>query len=200
MKALPKSLKNAISALQGLPGLGEKSATRIAMYLLDSPQERVKEFCDALLKMKQSIRRCRDCFHLSDDDLCPVCSDPARDPQQICVVETTSDLLSIEQADFFKGRYHVLGGTLDPINNISPEDLTIPQLLDRIKRDRVKEIIIATNPTQQGEATAHYLVEVLKEFPVTVTRIGVGIPMGGDLKYIDPVTIRLALEARRSFP
>ncbi len=199
MNAYPKSLRNVINLLKNMPGLGEKSATRLAFHLLNMLEEDVKNLCDTILNMKRSVGSCRECFHLSDGDLCSICSDPNRNNDQVCVVETTSDVISIEESGVFNGKYHVLGGTINPVENSEVSSLKIKELIDRIDRYRVKEIIIATNPTPQGEATAHYLFQVLKDKGVEITRIALGIPMGGDIKYVDPMTIKLALEGRRKF-
>ncbi len=199
MNAYPKSLKNVINLLKNMPGLGEKSATRLAFYLLNMSDEDVKNFCDTILNMKRSVSSCKECFHLSDGDLCSICSDPSRNSYQICVVETTSDVISIEEAGVFNGKYHVLGGTINPVEDTEISDLKIEELIKRIDRHQIKEVIIATNPTPQGEATAHYLFQILKDKGIEITRIALGIPMGGDIKYVDPMTIKLALEGRRKF-
>ncbi len=197
MNAYPRSLREVINLLKNMPGLGEKSATRIAFHLLRMDEKDVRNFCDTLLQMKRLISPCKKCFHLADGDLCSICSDPNRNSSLVCVVETTSDLISIEAAGIFNGKYHVLGGVINPMENVTSNDIRIRELLDRVDEEEVKEVVIATNPTPEGEATAHYLFELLKDKPIQVTRIALGIPMGGDIKYADPVTIKFALEGRK---
>ncbi|SFM79882.1 recombination mediator RecR [Thermodesulforhabdus norvegica] len=199
MKAFPSSVRTVIRLLGSLPGLGEKSATRIAMYLIQKPEKEVLALAEAIIKMKKSVTLCKECFHLADDDLCAICQDPKRRSDQICVVETTTDVIAIEQSGIYGGRYHVLGGVINPLENVGPERLNIEPLLKRIERGGVEEIIIATNPTSQGEATARYLYDLLKDRGIKLTRIGVGIPAGGDIKYADPLTLKQAIESRRVF-
>lgn len=198
MNAYPPTLRDLIRRLSKLPGLGEKSASRIAMHLLRSSGEEAEALAEAIQQLKRQIRMCSRCFHFTDGDLCAVCSDPNRDTGELCVVESTSDLLAIEQSGAFKGRYHVLQGTLAPLEGVGPDDIRIRELLERIERENVQEVILATNPSSEGEATAHYLVKLLSDRPVRVTRIAYGIPMGGDLKYIDHITLQWALKGRQA--
>lgn len=197
MKAFPPSVKTVIRLLSSLPGLGEKSATRIVMHLLKQPEKEVLSIAEALIRMKKSVTLCKECFHLADEELCSICQDPNRTQAQICVVETTTDVIALEQSGTYRGRYHVLGGVLNPLDNVGPEELNIEPLLKRIERGGVEEIILATNPTPQGEATARYLYDLLKNRGIKITRIGVGLPAGGDIKYADPLTLQQALEGRR---
>ena len=199
MNGYPSTLINLIRMLSKLPGLGEKSATRIAMHLLKAPKESVEALAVAIQQMKSQIRTCARCFHFTDAELCSFCTDPARDTGELCVVESTADLLAIEQSGAFKGRYHVLQGVLAPLDAVGPDDLRIRELLGRLDQEKIREIIIATNPSSEGEATAHYLVKLLKDRPVRISRIAYGIPMGGDLKYTDRITMERAMKGRQSF-
>jgi recombination protein RecR len=199
MNGYPSTLNNLIRMLSKLPGLGEKSATRIAMHLLKAPGESVEALATAIQQMKSQIRTCARCFHFTDAELCSICSDPARDTGELCVVETTADLLAVEQSGAFKGRYHVLQGVLAPLDAVGPDDIRIRELMGRLDQEKIREIIIATNPSSEGEATAHYLVKLLKDRPVRISRIAYGIPMGGDLKYTDRITMERAMKGRQSF-
>lgn len=199
MKGYPPVLSNLIRRLSKLPGLGEKSAARIAMYLLQAPKEEAEAIADLIKEMRGRIHTCSRCFHFTDAEICSICSDPGRNTGEICVVESTADLLAIEQSGAFKGRYHVLQGALAPLDAIGPDDLRIRELLRRMDEEGVKEIILATNPSGEGEATAHYILKLLKDRPVRVSRIAYGIPMGGDLKYTDRVTLERAMKGRQAF-
>jgi len=199
MKGYPSTLSNLIRMLSKLPGLGEKSATRIVMHLLRAPKEEVETLAGAILRMKSEIRTCAKCFHFTDAEICSFCSDPARDTGELCVVEGTADLLSIEQSGAFKGRYHVLQGVLAPLDAVGPDDIRIRELLKRIDEENIREVILAVNPSNEGEATAHYIVKLLKGRPVRISRIAYGIPMGGDLKYIDRFTLERAMKGRQAF-
>lgn len=197
--AYPPVINNLIRKLSKLPGLGEKSAGRIAMHLLNCPREDAEALSDAIRNMREKVRTCSRCFNFTDEELCGICSDPARDTGQICVVEGTADLLAIELSGAYKGRYHVLQGVLAPLDAVGPEDIRIKELLRRVDEERVSEVILATNPSSEGEATAHYLQKLLKDRNVHISRIAYGIPMGGDLKYTDRVTLERALKGRQSF-
>ncbi|MGA2228071.1 MAG: recombination mediator RecR [Syntrophobacteraceae bacterium] len=199
MNAYPPILSSLIRQLSKLPGLGEKSATRIAMYLLKAPGGETESLAENIRQLRDNIRTCSICFHFTDEPVCAICSDPARDIGQVCVVESTADLLAIEQSGAFKGRYHVLQGVLAPLDGVGPEQIRIKELFARLSSERISEIIIATNPSSEGEATAHYLLQILKDRPVRITRIAYGIPMGGDLKYTDRVTVERALKGRQAF-
>ncbi len=199
MNAYPPVLNNLIRRLSRLPGLGEKSAARIAMHLLKAPAEETEALAENIRQLRDKIRTCRICFHFTDDEVCPVCADPARNTGELCIVESTADLLAIEKSGAFKGRYHVLQGVLAPLDGIGPDQIRIKELLSRIDSENISEIIIATNPSSEGEATAHYILQLLKDRPVRVTRIAYGIPMGGDLKYTDRITLERALRGRQAF-
>ncbi len=199
MNAYPPILNDLIRKLSRLPGLGEKSAGRIAMYLLKAPAEETEALAENIRQLRDRIHICPVCFHFTDDRICSICADPARDTGELCIVESTADLLAIEQSGAFKGRYHVLQGVLAPLDGIGPDQIRIKELLARIESEKASEIIIATNPSGEGEATAHYLLQLLRNHPVRVTRIAYGIPMGGDLKYTDRVTLERALKGRQTF-
>jgi recombination protein RecR len=199
MNAYPPILNNLIRKLSRLPGLGEKSAARIAMYLLKAPGEETELLAENIRQIREKIRTCQICFHFTDESLCGICADPARNTREICIVESTGDLLAIEQSGAFKGRYHVLQGVLAPLDGIGPEQIRIRELFTRLDSENIREVIIATNPSSEGEATAHYLLQLLKDRPLKVTRIAYGIPMGGDLKYTDRITLERALKGRQAF-
>ncbi len=191
------SIENLIEEFRKLPGIGPKSARRIVFYLLKQPYNDVEKFSSALVEMKKNVRFCKMCFNVSEDDLCPICQDETRDKQLICVVEKISDVMVIESTGEFKGLYHVLGGLLSPIENIGPEEIKIPQLINRIKANNVKEIILALNPTVEGDSTATYLSKILKPFDIKITKLASGLPAGGDIEYADQITVARALSGRR---
>ena len=186
-----------IRQLTRLPGVGERTAARLAFYVLRADRQYAQDLAEALLAMKDDIRLCSVCFGLTEADPCPICTDPARGPEAICVVEEPGDLLAVEGAHEFRGRYHVLHGALAPLDGVGPEELKIQPLLVRLRDGAVREVILATNPTAEGEATALYLARLIKPLGIRVTRIAHGIPVGGDLEYTDVVTVGRALEGRR---
>ncbi len=188
-----------VQAFRRLPGVGEKTATRLSYFLLAAPELVSQELGDALLRLRRDVVLCEECFNLTEQSPCELCRDPARSPAQVCVVEEPADLASIESSGVFKGRYHVLGGTLAPLDGVGPEGLRIEPLVERIKSGVVNEIILATNPNPEGEATALFVAERLEPLGVSVTRIGYGMPIGGDLEYVDAVTVRKSFENRRQF-
>lgn len=196
-KALPKALQRLINNLKKLPGIGEKSATRLALHILRWPESRAQELAASIGELHQKIGICSHCYTFSEQDPCPICSDPSRDSRSICVVEDPDALLAVEQSGVFKGCYHVLHGALSPMDGIGPEELKLKELLERIKKQSVKEVILATSSTVAGEATAAYIAKLLENTPIKLTRIACGIPMGMDLKYADKMTLQRALEARR---
>ena len=179
-----------------LPGVGEKTAQRLAFHVLKSPPEYARDLAAALLALREEVRLCSTCCNLTAQDPCPVCKDPQRDRRIICVVESVPDLLAVERTREFRGLYHVLHGALSPLDGIGPDQLKIKELLPRISAG-VEEVIVATDPTVEGEATALYLTRLLKPLGVRVTRIAQGVPMGGDLEYADQVTLARALQGRR---
>ena len=185
-----------IHELSKLPGIGEKSATRLAYFILKSPAAYAKSFASSLIEVKEKIRFCTTCANLTEKDPCLICKDPRRDRSIICVVEDPTDLAAIEKTSSFRGQYHVLHGVLSPLDGVGPEDLRFKELLSRLSTEDVKEIIVATNPSVEGEATALYLSKIIKSLGLKVSRIASGVPMGGDLEYTDQVTISRAIEAR----
>jgi len=180
-----------------LPGIGPKSAQRLALHILRTEQQDIDRLVSAIGEVKAKITFCRTCFNLAEGMLCPVCSDPGRDPVIICVVEEIKDLAALERTGEYRGKYHVLGGCISPLDGIGPEDLRIRELLERIGTEGTKEVILATSPTVEGEATAMYLSGLIQPLSITVTRIASGLPVGGDLDYADEVTLGRALEGRR---
>ncbi|HYT78031.1 MAG TPA: recombination mediator RecR [Actinomycetota bacterium] len=190
-------IQDLIDELSRLPGIGPKSAQRLAFYMVKAPPQDAKRLAEAILAAKERVRFCRECFSVSEGDLCRICRDPGRDSTVICVVEESKDQAAIEKAGVIKGRYHVLGGAISPLEGIGPDDLRVQELLDRVGRDHVQEVILATNPNLEGNATAMYVAALLKPIGVKVTRLASGLPVGGDLEYADEVTLGQALEGRR---
>jgi recombination protein RecR len=188
-----------VDALRRLPGIGEKTATRLAYFLLAAPQPVASELGEAILRLRSEVVLCEECFNLTQESPCPLCRDPSRAPGVVCVVEEPADLASIEKSGVFRGRYHVLGGTLAPLDGVGPEGLRVAPLVERVRGGGIDEVIIATNPNPEGEATALYVAEQLSPYEVQVTRIGYGMPIGGDLEYVDAVTVKKSLENRRQF-
>ena len=186
-----------VASLRRLPGIGEKSATRLAFFLLSAPDALTSELADAILQVKQEIVLCEECFDLTEVSPCPICRSEKRDPALLCVVEEPADRAAIERSGVFSGRYHVLGGSLSPIDGVGPEALRIAELERRIRSKSVREVILATNPNAEGDATAHYIAEQLRPTGVHITRIAYGMPMGGDLEYADQVTVGRSLQNRR---
>ncbi len=197
MPALAPPLARLIQELVKLPGIGEKTATRLAFHLLRTERHDVEQLADALLKMRDQIKLCSVCLGLTADDPCALCQDPRRESDAICVVERPADLVAFEGSGQFRGRYHVLHGCLAPLDGVGPEQLRVAELLRRVHGGNVREVILATNPTVEGEATALYLARLLKPLGVRVTRIARGLPMGADVEYADSVTLGKALEGRQ---
>jgi recombination protein RecR len=195
--ALTPSMARLIEQLTRLPGIGEKTAGRLAFYVLRADRRYAQDLAEALLAVKDETRLCSVCFALTEVDPCPICSDPGRSAEVICVVEEPADLLAVERAREFHGRYHVLHGALAPLDGIGPDELKIQPLLLRLRDGTVREVILATNPTAEGEATALYVARLVKPLGLKVTRIAHGIPVGGDLEYADVMTVGRALEGRR---
>ena len=191
-------IERLVALLRRLPGIGEKSATRLAFHLLGAPEAYTGELADAIARLKKEIVLCEECFDLTDTSPCAICRSPDRDASLLCVVEEPADLAAVDRSGRFRGRYHVLGGTLAPIDGIGPEELRIAELEERVRRGGVREVILATNPNAEGDATAHYLCERLQPLGVHVSRIATGMPLGGDLEYADHVTIGLSVDNRRS--
>ena len=197
MPDFAEPLARLIDALKRLPGIGQKSAQRIAFHVLRAGREDAEHLAQALLDVKDKLGLCRLCNNISDSDLCPYCRDAGRDPKVVCVVEEPTNIVGIETTRQYEGRYHVLHGALSPLRGIGPESLKIKGLVERIGQGEIQEVIVATNPTVEGEATAVYLARLLKPLGVKVTRIGMGVPVGSDLEFADEVTISKAMEGRR---
>jgi recombination protein RecR len=190
-------VQDLIDALRRLPGIGYKSAQRLAFHLLKAPAEEAHGLADAIVAAKQKVAICRTCFNVSEGEQCNFCRDPKRDPTIVCLVEEPGDIFAIERTQEFRGLYHVLGGHISPMDGIGPDDLRIRELLQRLGSGEIKEVIVCTNPTVEGEATAIYLATLIKPLEVRVTRIASGLPVGGDLEYADEITLGRALEGRR---
>jgi recombination protein RecR len=195
--AAPPPVERLIASLRRLPGVGEKSATRLAFFLLSAPDALAEELAGAIARLKKEVVLCEECFDLTDVSPCSLCRDPRRDPTLLCVVEEPADRAAVERSGSHRGLYHVLGGALSPIDGMGPEQLRLAELLRRVERRGVREVILATNPNAEGDATAHYIAEQLRPLGVRVTRIAYGMPLGGDLEYADQVTIGRSLQNRR---
>ncbi len=191
------SIEKLIEAFEKLPSIGNKTAARLAFHILDASEEETKEFVQAILDAKKNLKYCSGCYNISDTDPCPICANQNRDHTTICVVEDVRDVVAMERTHEFKGVYHVLHGSISPMNGIGPDDIKIKELLSHLMEGTVKEIILATNPRVEGEATAMYISKLVKPLGIKVTRIAHGIPVGGDLEYTDEVTLSKALEGRR---
>ena len=193
----PAAMENLIDGFASLPGIGRKSAQRLAFHVLSLPQEEAERFANAVLEAKKSVHTCPVCQNLTDGEVCSVCANEKRDKSVICVVSSPQDVISIEKTNEFRGVYHVLHGVLSPVDHIGPKDLKITELLARLNGDEVKEVIVATAPTVEGDATAIFLANLLKPLGVSVTRLAFGIPVGGDIEYADEITLSRSLENRR---
>lgn len=196
---LPKAVSDLIEAFERLPGIGPKTAARLTYYLIHAPKDEAERLSEAASNISKNTILCSTCRNVADIDPCSICDDSTRDKTTICIVEQALDVLALERSGAYKGLYHVLHGKISPINNIGPEELHIRQLLPRLKDEKVKEIILATNPDMEGEATAMYLQRLITPLKIKVTRIARGLPVGGDLEYADDVTLRRALEGRREY-
>lgn len=195
MALYPEIIKNLIEKLKKLPGIGPKSAERIVYYLIHQSEEDVISLGETIISLKKEVKLCKKCYNFSEKDLCSICLDETRE-NIICVVEEVKDLISIEKTNF-KGKYHVLWGRISYLENVNPDDLKIPQLIERIKNENVKEVIIATNPTPEGENTATYISEILKKMGVKHSRLAIGLPLGSEIEYMDSQTLKKAIEGRR---
>lgn len=192
-----ETVTKLINQFEKLPGIGHKTAVRLAFYVLEAPKEDAIEMANVLIAAKEKVKFCSKCFNLTENDPCDICSNPKRDDSVICVVENVKDVIAMEKTHEYKGYYHVLHGSISPMNNITAGDIKIKELLQRLSDDRIKEVILATNPTVEGEATAMYISRLIKPLGISVTRIAHGIPVGGDLEYTDEITLIKALEGRR---
>ena len=189
-------LQNLIDEFRKLPGIGTKTAQRLAYYVLNLPEEKAMRFSDAIVQAKKKICYCKICQNFSDSEVCSVCANPARDSGVICVVENPKDVVQMEKTNEFKGVYHILHGAISPMDNIGPEDIKIKELMTRVTGGEVREVIMATNPNLEGETTAMYISNLIKPFGIKVTRIAHGVPVGGELEYADEVTLARALQGR----
>ncbi len=192
-----KSVENLINEFKKLPGIGPKSAKRIVFFLLKLPRKDILKLSQSMVEMKDKVKFCSQCYGLSEEDVCYICRDGSRDRKKICIVEEASDVAIIEKTGEYRGLYHVLGGLLSPIENIGPDEIRVPKLLEQVKANEVEEVIVALNPTVEGESTAGYLKKILIPLGIKVTRLASGIPVGGDLEYADEVTIGKAISERR---
>jgi len=192
-------IERVVAALKRLPGIGEKSATRLAFFLLGAPDGLVSELAESLRRLKHDVVLCENCFNLTDVSPCSICRNPQRDASLVCVVEEPADLVAVERSGGFRGHYHVLGGALAPIDGMGPEALRIADLERRVKAGGIQEIILATNPNAEGDATAAYLADLLRPLEVRLTRIAYGMPLGGDLEYADHVTVGRSIAGRRDY-
>ena len=197
MSMYSPSIEKLIQSFEKLPSIGNKTAARLAFYMLNASEEETNEFVSSIINAKKNLKYCSKCYNISDTDPCPICGNPKRDPSVICVVEDVRDIIAMEKTHEFKGVYHVLHGSISPMNGVGPDDIKIKELLSRLMDGNVKEVILATNPRVEGEATAMYLSKLIKPLGITVTRIAHGIPVGGDLEYTDEITLTKALEGRR---
>ena len=197
MSLYSPSIEKLIESFERLPSIGHKTAARLAFYMLDLNEQDTNEFINSIVNAKKNLKFCSKCFNIADTDPCPICASPKRDSSIICVVEDVRDIVAMERTHEFKGVYHVLHGSISPMNGIGPDDIKLKELLARISDGTIKELILATNPRVEGEATAMYISKLVKPMGVKVTRIAHGIPVGGDLEYTDEVTLSKALEGRR---
>jgi len=196
MSHYPPSILKLVKNLSRLPGIGEKTAERLAMHILRAPRREAEQLSSSIVEVQDKIRLCSFCFTLSDTDVCNICSDRTRNASILCVVEQPADMMAIEKSGSFTGLYHILEGVLSPMDGIGPDNIRIKELLSRIAQGEIKEVVLATSTSVEGEATAAYIAERLENYRVKVTRIASGVPIGGDLKYVDQVTLKKAMEAR----
>ncbi len=191
------SIEKLIESFEKLPSIGHKTAARLAFYVLEQSKEQTDEFINSIVNAKNNLKYCSICYNISDTNPCPICANEKRDSSKICVVEDVRDIIAMEKTHEYKGRYHVLHGAISPMNGIGPDDIRIKELIQRLEKEQIKELILATNPRVEGEATAMYISKLIKPLGIKVTRIAHGIPVGGDLEYTDEITLTKALEGRR---
>lgn len=191
------SIEKLVESFEKLPSIGHKTAVRLAFYMLDADEKEVQEFLTSITTAKQNLKYCSKCYNISDTDPCPICANQKRDESVICVVEDVKDIIAMEKTHEFKGVYHVLHGSISPMNGVGPDEIKLKELLARLNPEIIKELILATNPRVEGEATAMYISKLVKPLGIKVTRIAHGIPVGGDLEYTDEITLTKALEGRR---
>ncbi len=196
MRYYPSPIVNLISNISKLPGIGQKTAERLALYILRAPKIEVEQLSRSILEVKERIRLCSKCFALSDKPVCGICNDHSRALNMVCVVEQPADMVAVEKSGAYRGRYHVLQGVLSPMDGVGPENIRLRELMSRITEEKITEVVLATSTSVEGEATSSYIADRLKKYPVKITRIASGIPMGGDLKYVDEVTLKRAMDGR----
>ncbi len=199
MNLFPQTLETLIEKFASLPGIGRKTAQRLAFFVLSQPEEEAEAFADAIVRAKRNIFPCRVCHNLTDSELCPICSNPGRDTHTICVVSDPKDVVALERGREYNGLYHVLHGVISPMNHVSPDDLTIRELVARVAEGEIREVIMATNPDTEGETTARYISRLLKPFEVKITRLAYGVPVGANLEFADDATLSRAMEGRTDF-
>ena len=199
MNLFPQTLETLIEKFASLPGIGRKTAQRLAFFVLSQTEEEAEAFADAIVQAKRNIFPCRVCHNLTDSELCPVCSNPGRDTHTICVVSDPKDVVALERGREYYGLYHVLHGVISPMNHVSPDDLTIRELVARVAEGEIREVIMATNPDTEGETTARYISRLLKPFDVKITRLAYGVPVGANLEFADDATLTRAMEGRTDF-
>lgn len=199
MHYYPPSIRSLIKQISKLPGIGEKTAERLTLHILRAPFSEAETLSRAILEMKEKVRFCGMCYALSDGEICNICSDPARDAASICVVEQPGDMIAIEKSGSFNGRYHILQGALSPIEGVGPDNIRIRELIAKVVKGGVEEVVLATGTSVEGEATATYVAEQLRPHSIRVSRIASGVPIGGDLKYVDQVTMKRAIDTRHPF-
>ena len=199
MNLFPQTLETLIEKFASLPGIGRKTAQRLAFFVLSQTEEEAEALADAIVQAKRNIFPCRVCHNLTDSELCPVCSNPGRDTHTICVVSDPKDVVALERGREYNGLYHVLHGVISPMNHVSPDDLTIRELVARVAEGEIREVIMATNPDTEGETTARYISRLLKPFDVKITRLAYGVPVGANLEFADDATLTRAMEGRTDF-
>ena len=196
MSIYSPSIEKLIESFEKLPSIGHKTAARLAFHVLEQTKEQTQEFINSIINAKQNLKYCSKCYNISDTDPCPICSNDKRDGSKICVVEDVRDIIAMEKTHEYKGKYHVLHGAISPMNGIGPDDIRIKELITRLHNEKIEEVILATNPRVEGEATAMYISKLIKPLGIKVTRIAHGIPVGGDLEYADEITLIKAMEGR----
>lgn len=199
MSFIPKNIEKTIEEFSKLPGIGQKSAQRLTFYLLRKKAKDVEQFGDTVRQLKYGLMYCQNCQNMTTEELCDICKNPERDSSIICIVEDMLDLIALENANSYKGHYHVLHGVISPVEGVGPDDIKIAELIERVKKGGIKEIILALNPSLEGEATAAYILRYIKPYDIKITRIARGIPVGGDLEYADSQTLKRAFEGRMEY-
>ncbi len=198
MNYYPPSILDLIKNIAKLPGIGKKTAERLAMHILQSPRRETELLAASILAVRNKVKKCSLCFALSDNDICNICGNPDRDPELLCIIEQLADMVAIEKSGSFRGLYHILGGILSPMDGIGPNDIRIGELVNRLAKGVIKEVVIATSTSVEGDATASYIAQLIEKYKIKVTRIASGVPIGGELKYVDQVTMKRAMDTRHT--